>query len=463
MLVFFFFYRLQFYHSRETNPEQEAVCSETEIEEVSDSTLPTEGFELYNPPSVTSSYLQPEEPVCYSVEAVLGPRLYRPFPRFSPTPVSQDLSSQSASQKPPDLGCQSQAPCSVDTILSCKSGRKVLRRTSSPTTAQSLSLFGDCKNLIELLPGSETKSSMSGKKDMTEPQEEMSDISTMLPEDTQTCKEEVGAGPGHFLLSAPAPESESFRREVNLQDSGHPGHVLPSVSCGSAGAVAFSPMDCKRQTSAHSSRSRLHSPGPVLDSEGSGLSKITCRAAQPVEESSRAQRLSEKPQSDLKPGKQLHESTLAPSESNSETVNSGAGTREKQFSSLFSNPITGDHRSDTDVSQAHSPASHCRSKGTASDGTSTRPFLCLFTSLKDTSETPIQTEQSSTAFKLFDTSTSSSPCGGADHSRTHTRISPTVSSSKGKDIIFFFILVTMVLWHRLKPESVGAFTPEPSI
>ncbi|TNN44245.1 Zinc finger CCCH domain-containing protein 6 [Liparis tanakae] len=57
----------------------------------------------------------PEEPVCYSVAAVLGPQLFKPFPSFFTTPLSQE-SSSSVSSNP------SQAPYSVDAVLrSCKS------------------------------------------------------------------------------------------------------------------------------------------------------------------------------------------------------------------------------------------------------------------------------------------------------------------------------------------------------
>ncbi|XP_014849186.1 PREDICTED: uncharacterized protein LOC106921798 isoform X1 [Poecilia mexicana] len=76
------------------------------------------------PPSSSPNTQSQQEPVCYSVEAVLGPQLSRTFLSFSKTPASQDSSSASHPRTSSDRPHPNQpkAPDSAEAVFSsCKS------------------------------------------------------------------------------------------------------------------------------------------------------------------------------------------------------------------------------------------------------------------------------------------------------------------------------------------------------
>ncbi|XP_034398719.1 uncharacterized protein LOC117737128 isoform X2 [Cyclopterus lumpus] len=126
--------RPNFYNSGETNAEKETLLYQTEkladVMEEADPPSASDAAQPYTPPS---SNLKHEEPVCYSVAAVLGPQLFKPFPCFFTTPESQE-SGSSVSANP------SEVPYSVDAVLrSCKSvENSTFRRTPAPPTAQNV-------------------------------------------------------------------------------------------------------------------------------------------------------------------------------------------------------------------------------------------------------------------------------------------------------------------------------------
>uniref|UniRef100_A0A3P9N5J9 Uncharacterized LOC103463473 n=1 Tax=Poecilia reticulata TaxID=8081 RepID=A0A3P9N5J9_POERE len=72
------------------------------------------------PPSSSPSTQNQQEPVCYSVEAILGPQLSRTFFSFSKTPASQDTSSASHPQTSSDRPHPNQpkAPNSAEAVFS---------------------------------------------------------------------------------------------------------------------------------------------------------------------------------------------------------------------------------------------------------------------------------------------------------------------------------------------------------
>lgn len=72
------------------------------------------------PDSSSANTADQQEPVCYSVEAVLGPQLSRTFSSFTKTPVSQDSSSVSDPHTSPNgaYADQSKVPYSVEAVLS---------------------------------------------------------------------------------------------------------------------------------------------------------------------------------------------------------------------------------------------------------------------------------------------------------------------------------------------------------
>ncbi|XP_068444613.1 uncharacterized protein [Clinocottus analis] len=118
--------RPNFYNSGVTNAEEEtALCQTEERVNVVEEAVPPHASDAAQP----SSNLKHEEPVCYSVAAVLGSQLFKPFPRFFTTPESQESGSSVSAT-------QSEVPYSVDAVLrSCKSvGNSTFRPLVSYTT-----------------------------------------------------------------------------------------------------------------------------------------------------------------------------------------------------------------------------------------------------------------------------------------------------------------------------------------
>lgn len=134
--------RPNFYKSADTNAETETLFCQTEgpadnMEEV----VPPHASDAAQPHSPLSTKLHHEEPVCYSVEAVLGPQLSKPFTSFFTTPRNQEFAPLSSSDCTSGSSYQSQAPYSVDAVLrSCKSAENsTFAHTPTPPTAQTVS------------------------------------------------------------------------------------------------------------------------------------------------------------------------------------------------------------------------------------------------------------------------------------------------------------------------------------
>ncbi|XP_034096284.1 uncharacterized protein LOC117562544 isoform X1 [Gymnodraco acuticeps] len=98
-----------FYNSAEANTEKETTLCATEAL-TDEAAVPPRAPEeaQHQPPQ--SSNLNPEEPVCYSVEAVLGPQLFKPFPRLFTTPGCEEFGT-SGSANPKEV------PYSVNAVL----------------------------------------------------------------------------------------------------------------------------------------------------------------------------------------------------------------------------------------------------------------------------------------------------------------------------------------------------------
>ncbi|XP_035515824.1 uncharacterized protein LOC118326826 [Morone saxatilis] len=134
--------RPNFYKSADTNAESEAASHQTEqmagnMEEA----VPPHASDAAQPHSSLSTNLNDEEPVCYSVEAVLGPQLSKPFTSFFTTPKSQESAPVSSSDCTSDSANQSQVPYSVDAVLrSCKLMKNpTFGHTLTTPTAQTIS------------------------------------------------------------------------------------------------------------------------------------------------------------------------------------------------------------------------------------------------------------------------------------------------------------------------------------
>lgn len=128
--------RPNFYNSEETIAEQEALlCQAKELPNDTEETYPNQTLP-HSPPSAEPIQ---EEPVCYSVEAVLGRQLFKPFPSFFKTPQVQE--STSSSKCTSSSVNQSEVPYSVDAVLrSCKSvENSTVVHTPTPPAAQTVS------------------------------------------------------------------------------------------------------------------------------------------------------------------------------------------------------------------------------------------------------------------------------------------------------------------------------------
>ncbi|XP_045902637.1 uncharacterized protein LOC123969360 isoform X1 [Micropterus dolomieu] len=134
--------RPNFYKSADTNAEKEALlCQTEELADFMKEAVPSHESNATQPHGPPSPKLSHEEPVCYSVEAVLGPQLSRPFSSFFTTPGSQQSAPLTSSDCTPGSANQSKVPYSVDAVLrSCKSvGYSTLEHTPGPPTAQIVS------------------------------------------------------------------------------------------------------------------------------------------------------------------------------------------------------------------------------------------------------------------------------------------------------------------------------------
>uniref|UniRef100_A0A3P9I1X3 C3H1-type domain-containing protein n=1 Tax=Oryzias latipes TaxID=8090 RepID=A0A3P9I1X3_ORYLA len=113
---------------------------------------PDPGSEADPPHSPSLSSLEQKEPVCYSVEAVLGPQLFKPLFSFYTKPQSQEATSPSvppsSSETPSSSVNPMEAPYSVDAVLrSFKSmeGSELVDNTKSfPQTPTYSKEITDC-------------------------------------------------------------------------------------------------------------------------------------------------------------------------------------------------------------------------------------------------------------------------------------------------------------------------------
>ncbi|XP_031723114.1 uncharacterized protein LOC116394276 [Anarrhichthys ocellatus] len=141
-----------FYNSGETNAEKD--CRTKELADIMEEAVPPNASDAAQPHLPPSSDLKHEEPVCYSVAAVLGPQLFKPFPSFFTTPGSHESGSSVSAN-------QSKVPYSVDAVLrSCKSVEySTFRHSPTPPTAQTVSYTPktDFEEFTEPMLSSETQ------------------------------------------------------------------------------------------------------------------------------------------------------------------------------------------------------------------------------------------------------------------------------------------------------------------
>ncbi|XP_049901532.1 zinc finger CCCH domain-containing protein 6-like [Epinephelus moara] len=110
--------RPNFYNSAETKAEKETlVCETEEPADILEEAVPPHASDAAEPHIPLSSKHDDEEPVCYSVAAVLGPQLSKPFPSFFGTREAQESGPLSSSEVTSGSAAQSEVPYSVDAVL----------------------------------------------------------------------------------------------------------------------------------------------------------------------------------------------------------------------------------------------------------------------------------------------------------------------------------------------------------
>ncbi|XP_040002027.1 uncharacterized protein LOC120800191 [Xiphias gladius] len=154
--------RPNFYNSGEKNAKQEVLLCQTEpLSDIMETAAPPQASDGAQPHSLLSTNLNQEEPVCYSVEAVLGPKLFKPFPGFFKSPESQESAPLYVPQTTSDCTSgsahQSKVQYSVDatdTVSSCKSvGNSTFGHIPTSPTVQTVTYTpkNECGELTDPL------------------------------------------------------------------------------------------------------------------------------------------------------------------------------------------------------------------------------------------------------------------------------------------------------------------------
>ncbi|XP_047435389.1 uncharacterized protein LOC125004645 [Mugil cephalus] len=469
--------RTNFYNSTETKEEKETLSLQTEEpSDITDEAARPDASDAARPHSPTSTDCHHKEPVCYSVEAVLGPQLFRPFPSLFTPPGSQESAShsvpQTVSEDAVGSANQTEAPYSVDAVLrSFKSVESFTfgDRTTSPTVkhiSYSPSTHPD--------PGRrsdhQNETFLSNTNDDADKSQEKKLRSTsFLPQRKRgrdmTVPLKVAQRPSHALLySADAGKSASSKDTEDTKQSMHlPTDLTRSVNYGNQTRAPKQLNSCfpSQTFESQSSIKPFSAPlgpakskyGPVIPVEPvpTSIKTSVCASSEAKELAA----LSKNTQSGLKVGTPQQHSAKITQDSSSKTANlselSAAckNIPNRPFYSLFANPINdsltpktesvtvpacpqGFVREDTPVKSAAEP-----------DKTSSSSFLGLFAtppiaslsrlrSQPDYSRTP-QSGQRSTnkAFHSSDSKQRASNTGSPLPGRTRTDVaqkSPEFSS-----------------------------------
>ncbi|XP_035494511.2 flocculation protein FLO11-like [Scophthalmus maximus] len=381
--------QLSFYNSGGTNAEQEALlCKTEELCGITETTVPPEASDSAQLLSPLSTGLNREEPVCYSVEAVLGPQLFKPFPSFFSTPGTS-MDSLPLSGPPTSTAEQSKAPYSVgadNTVRSRKSvASSALGYLSTHLSVQSVFYTpkSDCEELTDPLRSSEAEKvpySPSNRIETNKPQERMfrslpslkvhtNPMSKTRP-DVTPAQRAYREGKLESLQSpaAVAETSVSSKRKGDLQES---THLLVNFN----GVLPFAATKHRIQTFTPTPlRPRLS--GQTPDSQASvktlcaslGYSEFKGPAGVPAEsftssaktsdsrnssvirrftakQPTETHQSSKKSQSALIPGSQRHYSTETAAECSSRVTRCDdlsvgcSKTQKRSFCNLFASPI----------------------------------------------------------------------------------------------------------------------------
>ncbi|XP_040892770.1 mucin-4-like [Toxotes jaculatrix] len=404
--------RPNFYNSGETNSEQEALSRPTEeLSDIMETGVPSQTSDAAQPHSPAPTNLNHKEPVCYSVEAVLGRQLFKPFSFFT-TPGSQESAPLpvplSASDCTSGSANQSKVPYSADavyTVRSCKSvGNSTFGHIPAPAPAQTVSYAPKthCEELTDPLQSSTTEkglTSLNTRNELNKSQEKMfkslSSLSVHTDLISETCPDLTLASEDHKKQGGEMPESlkpaqrgPPFSRKEDLKP-----HLSGLTSNSQASVKPLWPSSCFSECNDRAAVPAV----PVTCSADSGDSVSPDLAEkQPTEIHQRPK----KTQPGLKLGtRHLNDTTATETtaECSSKMADMSVGSKKTQnrwFYRLFEGPITdrlqpapasGTAPACTQASVQPScstlPSAHCTSEdihvvepGEASD----RPFLSLF-------------------------------------------------------------------------------------
>lgn len=260
--------RPNFYNSGETNTEHEALCQTKDPSDIMDeAVLPSasDAAQALSPPSTKRNH---EEPVCYSVEAVLGRQLFKPFPHSYTTPASQESTSVSVAKTSSDCSSgsanQSEAPYSVDAVLRCcKSVEKsTFGQTPTPPAAQTVlyTPTAGCE-VTEPLLSSETQNEtvlypVSTRNEAKKPNEKIFKSLSSLQVHTSLISETC---PGHTLASGNH-QKQAGEIPVSLKPAQKASCEISFELLHSPVTVAETPASCKSMLPFMSS---LHLPADL--------------------------------------------------------------------------------------------------------------------------------------------------------------------------------------------------------
>lgn len=359
------FFRPNFYRSGDTNAEQEApLCQPEEVVNDVVEAVPPHASDADQPQSPPSTNLTQEEPVCYSVEAVLGPQLSKPFSRFLTTPRSQGPTSLSTSDCMTGSANQSKVPYSVDAVL--RSWKSVEHSSFGdkpiPPTAQTPSFTPKThfEEITDAHLSSETLvkevlSSVNTRKETNKSKERLfkslpslqvhtSQVSETLPNST------VAYGDNRKQAAQTA--FQEVKSELLSTD------ITYSGTCKGEGVLPSGPSS-QISSSKHPAQLRPHLSGLVSDSQGSF--KPFCPSSGPIKSNDSAISVShylapkqptkiymhsKDTQSGRNLGSKQHHSTETKAECSRKMVHCGDSsvgckkTTKTPYRSLFASPIT---------------------------------------------------------------------------------------------------------------------------
>ncbi|XP_073334163.1 uncharacterized protein [Pagrus major] len=393
--------RPNFYRSADTNADQGAV--------------PPHASDAAQPQSPPSTNLTQEEPVCYSVEAVLGPQLSKPFSSFLTTPRSQGSASLSTSDCATGSANQSQVPYSVNAVLrSCKSvENSSFSDKPIPPTAQTV-FFTPKTHFEEITdpqlssetPNKEVLNSVNTRKEANKSQERLFKSLPSLQVHTSLMSETF---PNCTLAYADSRKQASQTAAHEVKSELSSTDITYSVTCKGGGVLPSGPPS-QMSSSKHPAQLRPHLSALVSDSQGSF--KPFCPSSGPIKSSGSAISVnhyfapkqptkiymhSKETQSGLNLGSKQHYSTETTAECSRKMVHCGDSTvgckktKKSPYRSLFASPITDAPQPIDDcLTSSFLPQPSCTappasdSRGThlktalEPDKASARPFLSLF-------------------------------------------------------------------------------------